>query len=243
MALGLTGLLAVLLGIIALVIFKDYRNEQAKFVSEADAISRLVIDRAGYPTLVLQNRSDRWFLTEPCELPVTTSRIDPLLGALSNVAGSYDSNEVDLSEVGLADPQLITTIDDDAISIGAIDSSGNRRYAMRGDRVGFVPEWVSSLADGGISALAQLDVFHSPLSQLGDIPTIELPAWQALSASQIILWPVPDAPPSLSDETLDLVYVNGQQDTLNLTRNKRYTALRLGNSQCAYILPNEDIPD
>lgn len=243
MLIGLSSLLALLLGIIAMILISEHRDRPTNLLGAEETISRLTINRTGQDALVLENHNNQWVMSEPCELPLTTSRIEPLLSALSNVAGSYHRDEVDLSEAGLVEPTLIITMDDDAIAIGAIDSSGERRYAMLGMRVGFVPEWVQSLANGGISALAQLEVFSSPLSKLGNVSAGELPAWQALTASQIVLWPLADAPAALSTQTLDLVFTNGRQATATLTRNASYTALQLGNSQCAYILSNEDIPE
>jgi len=217
------GLSSLLLGLLSIIGFVEYQKFRQNRPNDSVAITRLLIERTDKYTLLLANSDGVW-------------------SVLSNIEGRYHQDEVDLVEAGLLNPELVITANDKIIAIGAIDSSGERRYVLSDERVGFVPEWLLSLANGGLSALAQADVFPETLRSLANIEPDKLPAWQALLAQQIVPWPDPDAPPTLSEETLNMTYADERTDTLSLIRNEQYAALRIGTSQCAYIIANKDVP-
>lgn len=190
-----------------------------------------------------------WTIIEPCELPANPQRLHPLLDALTPSAHSYAAADVDLDTAGLTHPEAVIELDGQRLLLGRTDLSGDRRYARNGDRVQFVPEWVLSLVEGGLSALASLDIFPQPLTglEVKDAPGNdgELADWQALTAVQIVTWPLQDGEQATASHELLARFgdYDGQARKLALHVYPSYAALRYENAQCAYILPVSSLPD
>lgn len=242
--------LFMLLAAIGVVIYNDNKKHTSAQVSP-DAIQTLTIQRPDYAELRLQRLDEQWLVTDPCRLPVNQQRLEPLLGALMPAAHSYAANEVDLEAAGLIDPSAVVVLNDTRIAIGSADLNGQRRYIKRNERVEFAPEWILSLINGGLSAIAQLQVFNSPISSIQilddsnrsyDIPTDSINQWQSLSAQQIVSWPLqtPDLP--LIVQSLDVNHGDTNSQLLLYTY-EQFAVMRYENEGCAFILSTDSLPD
>ena len=132
---------------------------------------------------------------------------------------------------------------------GAADVSGERRYAMLGERVLLVPEWVLSLVNGGVSAFADLSVFGESIASLhigidGDeAAPIDATDWQTITASQIVDWPIADMPLTTRQARLDIRFVDNTSRTLEYTGTERYGVFHYAGAAYAYIVNNADLPE
>ncbi len=247
-------LLVALMGIVGGVLWTDARDTTLARQAQPE-LQQIRIQRPGFPDMVLQADSNgQWSLNDPCVLPVNARRLQPLLDALIPAVHGYAAVDVDLEAAGLLNPEAVIIMNDEVLALGITDLSGQRRYLQRGDRVEFVPEWILSLVNGGLSALASLDVFPPSMDELViqsgqsaepaslTVQAEELPAWQTLQAQQIVTWPLQDSEPAT--DSRDLIARTGDQELqLTLQLYTRYAALRHENADCAYLLPNSSLPD
>ncbi|MGQ7846844.1 hypothetical protein ACUNV4_20335 [Granulosicoccus sp. 3-233] len=249
-------LLVVLLCLIAFVWWSDQHSSRQ---TQAIAYSgqSLRIERPGFATIALTRQEDeQWRIVEPCPLPVNDQRLQPLLDALAPAAHGYASSEVDLDAAGLLDPAAVVYLDEQRLVLGGTDLSGERRYLQRGERVEFVPEWLLSMLNGGLSALAVLEVFPTGLDALSalssptddmTLPALNLTAdsleqWRTLSAQQIVSWPLADSETAIAARHLE-ADIAGQRTPLTLHDFQHFLALRFENAACAYIMPRTSLPD
>ena len=260
--------IAVLLaaiGILAtLMMYQLWRDSQTDLQlppGNVDA-STIRIEREGFEDITLARNGASWSIKTPCELSANEQRLEPLLGALTPGVHQYEASEVDLQAAGLVSPLAIVTINETAYRIGNTDLSGERRYVQRGNQVAFVPEWVLSLVNGGITALADLAVFAEPIEQLtltddqGSEIVLstadQLRPWQDLSAQQIITWPPEDTAPQPSLQ-LSASATNGDSLLYTVYNTEKFTALKLtgktlagktlAGKSCTYILPLDTLPN
>lgn len=239
--------LAGLLVAIAIISYQPPPLE--KEPQSADAVQQIRIERPGRPEISLKRQGDSWQLTRPYILAANVQRIEPLIGALSAHAEGYEKSEVDLVAAGLEQPLATVSIDERSYALGATDVSGERRYAMLGERVLLVPEWVLSLVNGGVTAFADLNVFSASIASLhisvdgGDAQPGEFPDWQAITASQIVDWPIADMPPATRQARLDIHFVDDTSRTLEYTGTERYGVFHYANTAHAYIVNNADLSE
>lgn len=247
-------LLLILLASIAALWWADNRNSGQSAGSHPPGTS-LRIERPGFPSISVQQQADdQWQIVEPCLLPAHMQRLQPLLSALMPAAHSYASQDVDLDAAGLITPEAIVYLDEERLALGTTDLSGERRYLQRGDRVEFVPEWLLSLVNGGLSALAVTTLFPGGLDALQLEPLLpeqtdaeivdreSLTFWRSLSAQQIVTWPLSGNEMSSGYRTL-LAESAGEQLTLTVYDFQRFAAIRFENASCAYIVNRSSLPD
>ena len=249
------GVLLAAIGILAsLMMYQLWRDSQTALQllpGNADA-SSIRIEREGFDDITLTKNEASWFIETPCEIPANEQRLEPLLGALTPGVHQYDASEVDLLAAGLVTPPAIVTINETEHQIGNTDLNGERRYVQRGNQVAFVPEWVLSLVNGGVTALADLALFANPIEQLTltdeqgseTVLTTEeqLRPWQNLSAQQIITWPPGDTASPQPSLQLSSSAANGERLLYTVYNTERFTALTLAGKSCAYILPLDTLP-
>jgi len=217
---------------------------------DTSAALDLLIERPDFAAIKLHRNDNRWQITEPCDIRANTQRIEPLLGALAGSAHQYAINEVDLDAAGLIEPLASVTIDHTRIELGNTDTSGQRRYIRRENAVEFAPEWILSLVNGGLTALADLTLFDQTIiaiqatghSMNGEFSPESIANWQALSARQILAWPQADAPAATQHSQLVFSLQNKHELTLDVVSNASYTLLHFDGSSCAYIIDNSELP-
>lgn len=247
-------LLVALMGIVGGVLWTDARNAASLPPVQSDVLN-IRIQRPDFPDMVLQaDTNGHWSMTDPCVLPANEKRLQPLLDALSPAVHSYAAVDVDLEAAGLLDPEALIIMNDEELALGITDLSGQRRYLQRGDRVEFVPEWILSLVNGGLSALVSPDIFPPSLDKLViasdqsaepallTIRAGELAAWQALQAQQVVTWPLEDSEPAKGSRQL-IASTGDQELKLTLLLYTRYAALHPENTDCAFLLPSTSLPD
>ena len=241
---GLAALLLALLAGITLVTLEDF--EQSGSSMDIAQTRSIRIERPGRQSITLERQADqRWLITTPCELEANTGRIEPLLGALTDFSALYARAELDSSVTGLEPPEAVLNFDTEAFRIGSKDVAGERRYVEHDDRIGFAPEWLLSLVDGGLSAIARLEVFTRPIAAVtvkDAEDSMDKDDWQALTARQIVTWPRDDAPETTTRWRLSVSYSGGESEDWLLHTTRRYHALFRDGSACAYILDHTDLP-
>lgn len=251
-------LLSVLLISISLVLWDERRTESPLLqqpVGSLAAGTSLRIERTGFaPIALLKQADNHWRIIEPCDLPANSQRLQPLLESLIPAAHSYASREVDLEAAGLIEPEAVLYLDEQRLALGTTDLSGERRYLQRADRVEFVPEWILSLVNGGLSALALPDVFPEGLDAIrvvtsstddtvpADQDGESLTRWAALTAQQVVSWPLADGDDAAGSQTL-LATIAGRESTLTVHDYERFAAIRFENAACAYIINRSSLPD
>ncbi len=217
-----------------------------------DLASTVRIVRPDFADMNLARNDEGWQIQSPCNLAVNVQRLQPLLSALTPSTFQYQADEVDLEAAGLVTPLATVYINEQQYRIGHTDLRGERRYVQRGNTVEFAPEWVLSLVNGGMTALAKLELFTAPLQLLvrmeengtsHDLSSPQiLESWQGISAQQIISWPPPAGEPSL-DYRLQATDINGNAQTLMVYNTKQFTAVKHEEAACAYILDTDSLPD
>lgn len=237
----LSTVLVGLLAGIGLLIWKDQTDTPV--ASTTESITEIRLLRKGFSDIVMTKIQGLWQLTSPCTLAVNAQRLEPLLGALQPAGHSYKASDVDLDAAGLTPAQATVYLNHKRIELGNTDLQGNRRYALSTDTVEFVPEWVLSLINGGITAFVKLEPFGAKLSQLTinglthDNPD-ELDIWRDLSARQILEWSTLNLSAS-NDSFRFQATIDSQQHYYELHKHSDFIALRVENAACAYILPVE----
>lgn len=249
MALSLT--LSTLVGGMAYLLWQDAQQMSSDQEIAAE-VSSIRIQREAFDDIVIVKNDGQWMMESPCPLLVNEQRLMPLLNVLQPGALQYQAGEVDLFTAGLETPSAIVYLDDLEHRIGNTDLSGDRRYLQRGSTVELIPEWVLSLVNGGVTALARLELFTDTLGSLAIVDdqgiveerstAEELGPWQNLAAQQISTWPVEDAPaePSYS---LTATNVQGNSQTLAVFEAERFIAIRFEDAKCAYILGPDELPE
>ena len=241
------GLLFIaLLGIIALILWTEKSNKP--IVVEKKALRTVAIQRPGYADIALEYKQSQWQLTSPCQAVANPQRIQAFEQLLTPATHHYDASEVDLAAAGLLDPLAIITINGSALKVGETDLSGDRRYIQRGTDVEFAPEWILSLVQGGTSAFANLSVFPDALTSMntGSINTnassSELQQWQALTANQVIAWPLKDNVPELVQRYSIDFKSPTESGQMVVHEYEAFSAVVKSDKHCAYIVSNAALP-
>ncbi len=155
--------LLLLAGAISWQAFSEHKPDTKITLEDVEEIR---IERVGHPEMVLHGEDEVWRIAQPWSLPANRQRIEPLLSALAMGGNGYAPDEMDMEATGLANPEVTLQIDDIRIEIGAPDVDGTRRYARRDGRIVLIDDWVASLIDGGVTAMARLTPFDESLKDV-----------------------------------------------------------------------------
>ncbi len=244
---------AALLGVIGFIILSEQSaqdTQQAHRNAKQKTLKNLTIDRPGTPTISMTHNGEQWLMTAPCQIAINEQRLQPLFALHEPSSFAYPATEVDLQAAGLVEPLATVTYNDTQVLIGKPDLQGSRRYIQRDGNVEFAPEWILSLLQGGVTAIASTQLFPSPLSAVSISNTsnseahlvASLNEWQTLQASQIINWPMEDS----SSDVIESYGVNTQENSgstqWSVEVHETFTAWVKSDSQCAYIVGNDHMP-
>ncbi len=134
-----TGLLVLLTGLALILWLRPGQEPETPTPIaslDPDAVTRIQIQRAGKPTIVLERQDGHWSLTAPIALPANEVRVGTLLNLAETTSESrYDAAELELAKYGLAEPKVVVMLDDRAFAFGDINPVSYRRYVQVGDRV------------------------------------------------------------------------------------------------------------
>ncbi len=221
-------LLATLVALGA-VIYSIQQNKQQPTaqLTTSDTIDSIAITRDGFPDIKLVKRQDQWQMLKPYAIPANSQRIEPLLSLLTLPDAGYAQTDVDMNATGLNNSATSITLNNATFTLGNPDITGERRYVLFNDKVSFVPEWVWSLINGGVTAFADLTVFPNLAEPIfiednGNVDALDnLAQWAALQADKIIaLAPSPNAPAMEKPQyTLQLLRSDNLNDADNVIAN------------------------
>ena len=162
------------IGVLAMaaITWFDYRSKQAgESASSIDAfepaaIQLITVHRPGFVTLTLQRQQARqWALTSPISRTALTSRVEVLLALGSlNTQDSYNSNELNLAELGLGSPtatlNYVSEQGNLTVLLGGKGPDDARRYLQIGQQVWLVEDLFLPLISGGLDAFADLQLLQ-----------------------------------------------------------------------------------
>jgi len=244
--------LLLLIGAMAFLMWQDKQQLPQSTVHHSDA-TQIRIQRQGFVDIHLSKTAELWQIDNPCTISANEQRLEPLLGALTPGPHLYNASEVDLEAAGLLTPQAIVFINETEHRIGNTDLHGERRYQQIGNKVGFIPEWVLSLVNGGITAFAKLRVLPDAIDSLVLVDsdgvetqissTEDIQQWKDISAQQIVSWPTDDFRNEEPAMTLLATTQAGDELGFSIYHTERYTAITSQAADCAYILPLDSLPD
>lgn len=243
-ALAATLALLALLVIIGLTLRHDRADRRAALGTLRQPLS-LVVQRDGFADIALQRDGldAPWRIVEPCALAVDARRLQPLLDALNAVHARYPLDEIEQAGAGLLEPSATLVLDGRPLHIGDADVGGERRYLRDGDVVELVPEWILSLVNGGLSALADSRVLGGRNVALDGDDTEAQERWNTLVAAQIVAWPMDDPGPVIDTERRSIALADGDTLDVTLTRTERFVAIVADGAACARLVaPDAPFP-
>jgi len=246
--------LLLLLGSIGYIQWQDktqLAQRDAAYQTLLRSLKSIDISRPGVDTIQLRLSGQEWFIQQPCMAQANPLRVEPLSKLLTSSEHTYTALEVDMEAAGLEQPLARLTLNENTIAIGNTDLSGDRRYIRRNDRIEFAPEWILSLIQGGLSAMANLEVFPNGLKSISiqnteqasdQIAPLDIEEWKSMTANQVIDWPIKDNDDILN-ATHKLIYDDGLANReVRLLQYQRYSVIVGTNDQCAYIIDNNIMP-
>ena len=190
-------ILLATLAVLGAAIYKLQQDKQQPTaqLTTSGTINSITITRENFPAIDLVRDQSEWRMSAPYAIPANKQRIEPLLSLLTLPDAGYTQTEVDMNAAGLNNSNTSITLNDSTFILGNPDITGERRYVLFNDKVSFVPEWVWSLINGGVTAFADLTVFPNIAEPLfiednGNIDALtNIDQWAALQADKIIAIP------------------------------------------------------
>ncbi len=105
-------------------------------------INRLSIERPNNEPLELVRKDDRWYLTQPLQLPASRNRIESVLALLSAHAGTqFDAGDRNLAEFGLNSESAIRIrLNEQEILIGGSAPISHQRYVSYHGKIALIQD-------------------------------------------------------------------------------------------------------
>ncbi len=237
------------LGVLAmgLLTYYDYRDrnteEPAITALAADEIDTIDIHRPGYPSISLTKNGGEWAIDEPFHRQTLAGRVEAVLAIASlDVADSYAANELNAGELGLTTPQATLHLGSEnnrlQVLLGGKGPNGQRRYVQVEQRVWLVDDVFLPLVNGGVSALADMQVIgdNSPLATISsetfDISGDDkLAAWQSANAASIVV-----AADSPIHGNITFTFADGSTHTMGVARDGKQIILLQDGADFALLL-------
>lgn len=106
-----------------------------------EAVTRIVLERAGEPAVRLRRRDTGWEMTEPFAVPVIADAVAALLPvARAPVTRTLPVAGLDLAELGLERPPVRLRLDGLELRFGSTEPVADRRYVQQGDTVHLIDD-------------------------------------------------------------------------------------------------------
>lgn len=189
--LGLLLLVAVL-GLVAWLQPGLQKEETGTPLSTIDpaSVSRLVVERTGFETVVLEKEAGEWMMREPVAVPASAARIDALLAVLAEpVRASFPAAEVDLASFGLDAPRVRLQVDGMDVAFGGTEPISHRRYVRIQDRVALIEDEHYIWLQGGASDFVSRQLLPPEVT----ITLLELPGVVLRRSDDAAAWEVTPA--------------------------------------------------
>lgn len=130
--------LLFLVGAAAAVVWKETRDRPPEplVTTPTSELQRAGFEREDGMRVMLERRSDGWWLSEPVVAPADPAEANRLLGiAEAGVAERFPLSAIDPEELGLAAPKYRLRFDDAEIAVGGLNPVTRQRYLQQGDTV------------------------------------------------------------------------------------------------------------
>ncbi len=130
-------LLAAVAALAAFIYLKPSQDKSGIFplsVLKADAITKLRLERAARPPVVLEKTGGQWFITAPIAARADTLQVQSMLAILDTGAPSRLA-ATDLARFDLDRPVARLTLDAQTFSFGMINTVAREQYVMTGNAV------------------------------------------------------------------------------------------------------------
>ena len=113
-----------------------------------DAIRSIRIQHSGSPDIRLEKRKDGWWLVTPVETRAEPMEVNGILDLASRPSQRrYTAKEMNLAELGLAEPRWHVEFNDVKIALGDTDPIEARRYVHLGHQVHLIEDPPSAALD------------------------------------------------------------------------------------------------
>lgn len=111
-------------------------------------ISRIVVERGGEMMRLVRQHKE-WRLEEPRALPASELHVSSVLQLLqAQSRASYPAETVDLAQLGLSEPKLRVTLDDEVFVFGGTEPLKQLRYVLHDGKVHLIRDTLSALLLG-----------------------------------------------------------------------------------------------
>jgi Domain of unknown function (DUF4340) len=132
-----------LLGLIVLLttyihFSKDTSNEEVSRLSNIDykEIVQIKVQRNDLDDFEFNKDNETWQLSSPQQFRANSARVNAMLKMLSTESfAQLDPSEVDLDQLGLADPIIIMKLNDHEFKFGNTDAIDQRRYVLFDNKI------------------------------------------------------------------------------------------------------------
>jgi hypothetical protein len=140
---------------------------------EADQINSITIETP-QELLSLQRSGDGWSLESPIQWPANNTNIKRLLSITNQETESrLESDEVDLSALGLQFPKASLRLNDIQIVFGATNNIGGRRYLLIDSTVYLVSDIHLPFISQGLTGLVDRRLLPESIT----LKSLKLPGW------------------------------------------------------------------
>jgi hypothetical protein len=195
-------LLLVAAVLTAVVWFSQKKEEKGPPLTPlaADAITRILIEHPGKPSIRLAKESGRWKLLEPVQADTDPFEINGILEVAGLEVKQKIEGKVDRHELELDPPTYSVTLDDQKLSFGGTEPIKYRRYVATGNSIALVDDPPSAALDDNYSDLVSRDV----VPEGAKIAKLELPGLtiQKTPAGE---WGVTEQPAAAAAQVAKLV--------------------------------------
>lgn len=186
-------LLLLVVGLVLLLMINN-KSEQAQhnagksmrlFDTLAQDVQRIVIERQGKQTVVLQKKQQYWLLAKPALAALSEQRIQHLLTIVEEpIQGKLARQEGDLARFQLDAEQIKLTINDEKITFGMINPVTKNRYVLKNGSIYMIKEIVYGTLGSSVTQLLQ----HRLLPRHLQVTQIEAPASFYTTATTYEAW-------------------------------------------------------
>ena len=134
------------LGVVVLVVLtawqmqNDSTNAPGTLLAlEPSAVTRIEIATQGQPLQHYVKRDGHWWQLTPTPVRSDDGRLEDIADiAAAPVLQWRRASELDANKIGLVEPALVLTLNDQRIAYGAIGTFGPQRYVQVGQRIALI---------------------------------------------------------------------------------------------------------
>ena len=127
-------------------------------ITNLSSVDHILINNSQRPDHIIELRkkpdSEEWYLEQPFATKASTSRVNTMASfATRLVADVFDSQQIDLDQLGLNPPSIQVSFNDTMFGFGDLDPITGLRYVLKEDKVYLINDNEYSLISGPAYAL------------------------------------------------------------------------------------------